>query len=73
MGVFEVDLFSKDVDSPYHPEAARFRQLLEEVAEEFGCHLLTFNVDRGTVSFSYDNDELTAEILKVLEDRQGDV
>jgi hypothetical protein len=71
MGVLEVDLFSKDVDSPYHPEAVRFRQLLEEVAEEFGCHLLTFNVGQGTVSFSYDNDELTAKILKLLEDRQG--
>jgi hypothetical protein len=71
MGVFEVDLFSKDVDSPYHPEAVTFRELLEEVAEEFGCHLLSFNVDQGTVSFSYDSEELTAKILKILEDRQG--
>jgi len=69
MGVFEVDMFSKEVDSPYHPEAMRFRQLLEEVAEEFGCHLLSFSVDQGTVSFSYDNDELTAKILKILENR----
>ena len=69
MGVFEVDMFSKEVDSPYHPEAMRFRQLLEEVAEGFGCHLLSFSVDQGTVSFSYDNDELTAKILKILEDR----
>ena len=71
MGVFEVDMFSKEVDSPYHPEALRFRQLLEEVAEEFGCHLITYSVNQGTVSFSYDSDELTAKILKILEDRQG--
>jgi hypothetical protein len=72
MSVFEVDLFPKDVDSPYHPDAVRFRQLLEEVAEEFGCHLLSFSVDQGTVSFSYDNEELTAKILKILGERQGE-
>ncbi len=71
MGFVEVDLFAEDVDSPYHPEAVKFRRLLEEVAEEFGCHLLSFTVDRGTVSFSYDSDELTAKILRILEDRQG--
>ena len=72
MNVFEVDLFSEDVDSPYHPEAVTFRQLLEEVAEEFVCHLLSFSVDQGTVSFSYDNDELTARILKILGERQAE-
>ncbi len=70
MSGFEVDLFPKEVDSPYHPEAIRFRQLLEEVAEEFGCHLLSFSVDRGTVYFSFDSEELTAKILKILGERQ---
>jgi hypothetical protein len=73
MGVFEVDMFSKEVDSPYHPEAMSFRQILEEVAEEYGCHLIAFSVNQGTVSFSYDSDELTAKILKILENRQGGV
>ena len=72
MGVFEVDLFSKDVDSPYHPDAVRFRQILDEVAEEFGCHLLSFHVDQGTVSFSFDSEELTAKILQILGKSQGD-
>ena len=72
MGVFEVDLFSKDVDSPYHPEAVKFRQILDEVAEKFGCHLLSFHVDQGTVSFSFDSDELTAKILQILGKRQGE-
>ena len=66
MGIIEVDMFPKDVDSPGHPVAESFRELLEEVAEEFGCKILSFEVRRGTVSFSFDNDELTAEILKVL-------
>jgi hypothetical protein len=70
MGVFEVDMFPEEVDSPYHPEAMSFRQILEEVAEEYGCRLIAFSVNQGTVSFSYDSDELTAKILKILENRQ---
>lgn len=65
-GVIEVDLFSEDVDSPDHPEAVRFRNLLESVAAEYECRLLSFEVEEGTASFSFNNDELTAEILKVL-------
>jgi hypothetical protein len=45
----------------------KLRRLLEDVAEEYDCRLLTFEVHRGTVSFSFDNDGLTAEILKVLQ------
>jgi len=69
MGVIEVDLFGQEVDSPDHPEAVGFRKLLEAVADEYGCALLSYEVDQGTVAFSFDNDELTAEILKVLEDK----
>lgn len=67
MGVIEVDLFSENVDSPEHPEAVDFRDLLEAVADEYGCNLLTFEVERGMVAFSFDSDELTAEILKILQ------
>ena len=67
MGVIEVDLFSEDVDTPYHPEAVNFRDLLEAVADEYECSLLTFEVERGTVAFSFDSDELTAEVLKILQ------
>jgi hypothetical protein len=67
MGVIEVDLFSEDVDSPRHPEAVRFKRILEAVADEYECTLLTFEVDQGTVSFSFDDDVLTAEILRVLQ------
>ena len=67
MGVIEVDMFSEDVNSPDHPEAATFRLLLEQVADDHDCNLLSFDIDKGTVSFSLDNDELTAEILKVLQ------
>jgi hypothetical protein len=69
MGVIEVDLFREDVDSPEHPEAVGFRKLLEAVAEDFDCTLLSYEVSRGTVSFSFDSEQLTAEILKLLEDK----
>lgn len=68
MGIIEVDLFPEEVDSPYHPEAIRFRALLEDVAEEYHCAIVTFQVEQGTVSFSFDNDELTAEILKIFKE-----
>ena len=66
MGVIEVDLFSEEVNSLDHPEVVQFRILLEEVAEEYDCHLLSFEIDHGTVSFSFDDVELEAEILKTL-------
>jgi hypothetical protein len=66
-GVIEVDLFSEDVDSPDHPEVVQFRNLLEEVAEDHGCALTSFEIKEGTVSFSFDNDELIAEIIGMLE------
>ena len=67
MGIIEVDLFSEDVNSQEHPEALEFKKLLEEVAADYNCHLLSFDIDYGTVIFSFDNDELTAEILRILQ------
>ena len=67
MGVIEVDMFSKDVDTLNHPYVLSFKELLEEVAYEHGCRLTSFEVDQGTVSFSFDSDELTAEILKLFQ------
>ncbi|MBN1624921.1 MAG: hypothetical protein JW944_00240 [Deltaproteobacteria bacterium] len=67
MGIIEVDMFPEDVDDPGHPVAESFRELLEEVAEEYECRLESFEVSHGTVSFSFDSDELTANILKILD------
>jgi hypothetical protein len=64
-GKFEVELFAADVDGPDHPMAASLRELMEEVAEQYRCQLTHFEVRAGTVAFSFDSDELTAEILKV--------
>ncbi len=69
MGTIEVDLFSEDVNSQEHPEALEFKKLLEEVAADYNGHLLSFDIDHGTVIFSFDNDELTAEILRILHTR----
>lgn len=68
MGIIEVDLFSEVVDSLDHPEVVEFKKLLEEVAKDYDCSLTSFDVDHGTVSFSFDNDELDAEILRILQD-----
>jgi hypothetical protein len=67
MGIIEVDLFSEDVKSADHPKAVRFKRLLEEVAAGYHCRLLSFDVDHGTVSFSFDDHVLNAEILKMLQ------
>ena len=65
-GLIEVDLFSEEVDSLEHPEVIRLRALLEDVAIGYHCHLLFVEIKRGTVSFSFDSDELMTKILKIL-------
>lgn len=67
-GVIEVDLFDKDVKGADHPEVLKFRKLLQDVAKEYNTRLIAFEVSQGTVSFSFDSDELTAEILEVLQE-----
>ena len=66
-GHIEADLFAEEVDSLEHPEVIRFKRLLEEVAAEHNCKLISFDIDCGTVIFSFDNDELTADILKIFQ------
>ena len=68
MGIIEVDLFSEDVDSLDHPEVVKFRTLLEEVASEYHCYLRSFDIDHGTVVFSFDNDVLDAKIVQLLQE-----
>jgi len=71
-GIIEVDMFSEKIDSPDHPEVNQFRELLETAAEEYDCSLLSFNINHGTVSFSFDNDELMARFVKMIRnDRQS--
>ena len=72
MGTIEVDMFSEEVDSPDHPDAVILRTLLEQVADDYDCELLSFDVDQGTVSFSFDSDELTAEVLKILQEQNSE-
>ena len=67
IGAIEVDLFPEEVDSPDHPEALRFQALLEQVADDYDCNLVWFQVHKGTVSFAFDDDVLTAEVLRELE------
>lgn len=71
-GIIEVDMFSSEVSSEEHPEAIAFKKILLEVAEEYKCELLHFEVHLGTVSFSFDSDELMANILKILQNKESD-
>jgi hypothetical protein len=68
-GIIEVDFFSAEVDSEDHPEAAQFKEMLEEAAGDYGCKLVSFEVEKGTVFFSFDDDVLTAKILNMLHER----
>ena len=68
-GFIEVDLFSKEVEDVNHPEASRFKRLLEEVAAQYKCNLTFFDVNEGTVTFSFDSDELTAEVVGLLQEK----
>ncbi|MFC1580883.1 hypothetical protein ACFL4N_08225 [Thermodesulfobacteriota bacterium] len=67
-GVVEVDLFPEDVNDKDHPEVVKFMELLLYVAEEYSCELVSFEIEKGTVSFSFDSNELTANILRVFQD-----
>jgi len=67
-GFFEVEMFPAEVDDPDHPYAAQFREMLENMAEEYKCALVSFEVHEGTVTFSFDSDELNAEIIDMLKE-----
>ena len=67
-GFFEVEMFPTEVDDPDHPYAAQFREMLENMAEEYHCALISFEVHEGTVTFSFDSDELNAEIIDMLKE-----
>ena len=69
-GFIEVDLFPKDVNSLDHPEVISFKRLLLEVAEEYDCFLVSFEIHHGTVIFAFDSDDLTAKILTILQEKR---
>jgi hypothetical protein len=66
-GFIEVAMFPEDVNSLDDPEVINFKRMLLEVAEEYDCFLITFEINQGTVTFSFDSDELTAEIIAILQ------
>ena len=68
----EIDMFPEEVSSLDHWEVVHFKGVLEEVADEYRCRLVHFEVDRGTVTFSFDSDELMANILNILQDDSKD-
>lgn len=69
-GIFEIDLFPPEVDRLDHPFVTQFKEILEDLSEQYKCSLTAFTVDKGTVSFSFDNDEITAEIVNILKNEK---
>ncbi|MBW1914270.1 MAG: hypothetical protein JRI86_04960 [Deltaproteobacteria bacterium] len=69
-GIIEVDMFDEEVDSVDHPMADSFRTLLEEVAEQYNSSLLSYEIEKGMVSFVFDSESLMADILKILQEKQ---
>ena len=65
-------MFPEEVNSLDHWEVVYFKGVLEEVADEYRCRLVHFEVDRGTVIFSFDDDKLMANILNILRDDSKD-
>ena len=70
--LIEVDMFSEEVNSLEHPEVLHFRDVLEEVALEYHCRLTYFDIQKGTVTFAFDSEKLTADILKILQNNGPD-
>ena len=66
-GFIEIDMFSPEVNSIDHWEVVHFKGILEEVAEDYGCDLVFFEIDSGTVTFSFNSELLMANILKILQ------
>jgi len=66
-GFIEVDMFPEDVNSLDDPEVIVFKKLLEEVAVEYHCSLLSFEIDHGIVTFSFDSDELMSKIIYLMQ------
>lgn len=70
-GAIEVDLFDEEIEGPDHPEAQKFRLLLEQVADDHDCELTFFEIHKGTVCFAFDNEELMTKIVKVMQEKGG--
>lgn len=68
----EIDMFPEEVNSMDHWEVVHFKGVLEEVAEEYHCSLVSFDIDHGKVIFSFDSDELMANILNILQNDSKD-
>ena len=69
-GAFEIEIFPQEVDSLDHPFVTQFKEILEDLSYEYNCSLTSFTIDKGTVEFSFDNDEITAEIVNILKDEK---
>jgi len=52
--------------------ASQFKEMLEEAAADYDCELVSFSVDKGTVTFSFDDDVLTAKVLSMLQQNPQD-
>ena len=66
-GFIEIDMFPEEFNSLDDPQVIDFKRVLLEVAEEYDCFLTSFEINSGTVTFSFNSNKLTAEILTILQ------
>lgn len=64
MPTITVELFDLCVNSLTHPDVVRFRGALEAMAAEYGAKLSRFKVTNGVATFTIDDLEMCAEILR---------
>ncbi len=64
--LIEIDMFAPEVNDLDHWEVVHFKGVLEEVAEDYGCELVFFDINNGTVTFAFNSEPLMADILKIL-------
>jgi hypothetical protein len=71
MGFIAFKLFPNDVNSLDHPNVKEFKQMLDAMAIAYKCNLTSFAISHGVVMFHFDNEEITSDILKDMEDITG--
>lgn len=71
MASLGLTLFPRDTNTLDDPLVKEFRSMLERIAETYRSHLISFAVDHGTVTFNFDKEEVTYDILQDVRDVVG--
>ncbi len=64
-------LFPKDTNRLDDPWVKEFRNILERIGATYHSHLTGFAIEHGTVTFNFDNEQVTYDILQEVKDVVG--